>query len=212
MTTFHGIRARSRVDALCYASANSKLDAMRKLLEDETEIDGNGPDGMTALAVACRLAAKRSADLLIDAGADVDTKTKNNLTPLMLACSAGKAKGSVIALRLISAGADVTFVRESDTMTALKFAAKKASPDVIDALIAAGADVDGPAGTRQTALMLAARANNVDSLKCLIANDADPTIPCGLPWANGRNALGIANLEKRKKAAAYLATVTPDGG
>ena len=77
-----------------------------------------------------------------------------------------------VALRLIEVGADVRYVRKSDEMTALKFAVDRCSPEVLQALIDHGADVDGPRGTEQTALMLAARANNVESLRVLVNNGA----------------------------------------
>ena len=105
---------------------------------------------------------------------------------------------------LIDAGADVCVVRKSDEMTALKFAAHRCEPDVIQALIDRGADVDGPPDTDQTALMLAARENNVLAIKVLIDNGADLKRECKLPWALGKTAAGLAQLEKRKKAYEYL--------
>jgi hypothetical protein len=89
-------------------------------------------------------------------------------------------------------------------MTALKFAVERSAPEVLRALIDAGAEVDGPRGTDQTALMLAARANNVEALKVLIDNGADVSLPCRLPWADGRTAEGLAELERRRAALAYL--------
>ena len=106
----------------------------------------------------------------------------------MTACLNGKSKGSKVALMLLQAGADATVVRADDEMTALKFAVKRSTPEVLQALIDAGAQVDGPRGTDQTALMIAARSNNVASLKVLVENRADVSLPCKLPWAEGRTA------------------------
>ena len=75
---------------------------------------------------------------------------------------------------------------------------------VIQLLIDEGAPVDGPKGTSQTALVLAARANNVENVKVLLDNGADPLRKCTLPWAKGRTAAGVAEMEGRKKAAEYL--------
>jgi ankyrin repeat protein len=105
---------------------------------------------------------------------------------------------------LLDAGADPTYVRKSDEMTALKFAVKRFEPGVIQRLIDAGAAVDGPKRTRQTALMLAARANNVGSIKVLLENGASVAIKCKLPWADGRNAAEVAELEGQSKAARFL--------
>jgi ankyrin repeat protein len=147
----------------------------------------------------------RSVDRLLAAGADINsTGSDNHLTPLMRACSLGKVKGSRVALRLIDAGADVKHVRTSDEMTALKFAVHRCTPEVIERLIERGAEVDGPNGTSQTALMIAARYNNVKALEILIKSGADPSRKCGLKWADGRTAEGLAELERRRAAVRFL--------
>ena len=68
------------------------------------------------------------------------------------------------------------------------FAVHNCKPEVIQALLDAGAEIDGPQGTRLTALMIAARANHVDALMVLIENGADRSLPCKLPWAENRTA------------------------
>ena len=209
MSDFHGVSADSIVDAFCIAASGSKLKEMKALLADGVDIDGLSANGFTALASATRLGLTRSVQFLLDNGADVDRPSWEDLTPLLFACSAGKAKGSKIALQLIEHGANVSYVRESDGMTALKFAVHEAKPEVIQALIDKGAEIDGPAGTDQTALMIAARANNVDALRLLVEAGADLQRPCKLPWAEGRNALGLAEFEKNRKATKYLREVTP---
>jgi len=112
-----------------------------------------------------------------------------------------------VALQLVAAGADVRAIRKSDEMTALKFAVGNCKPEVIQALVDHGADVDGPTGTSQTALMLPARANDVAALKILVDAGADRSLPCRLPWAEDRTALGLAELEKRRKAVEYLSSL-----
>jgi hypothetical protein len=52
--------------------------------------------------------------------------------------------------------------------------------------------------------MLAARANNVPAIDTLLRNGANPDLPCGLSWASGRTAEGLAELEGRREALAYL--------
>lgn len=206
-TDFYGIRAKSAVEAFSIAAANSQFDAMRSLLGDNVDIDGIGSNGGTALHEAAFLGLIRSVDFLIRAGAGLNLTDSNDLTPLMNACSKGKVTGSRVALRLIEAGADVRYVRKDDEMTAIKFAAKSCTPDVIQSLVDHGAEVDGPSGTCQTALMLAARANHVEALKVLIRNGANPSLPCGLPWAKKRTAEGLAELERQRKALEYLREV-----
>lgn len=93
-------------------------------------------------------------------------------------------------------------------MTALKFAVKRASPDVLQMLIDYGGDVDGPSKTGQTALMIAARNNNVENLRVLVQDGADVNRQCKLPWAENRTALGLTEREKQTEAVKYLCAVT----
>jgi ankyrin repeat protein len=183
---------------------------MKALLTDGADVNGilskfgGSLHGGSALHTAAHCGKVRSVDFLLTAGANLNLLNDIDLTPLMCACSRGKVEGSAVALRLIEAGADVRYVRKSDEMTALKFAVGSCSPKVLQALIDHGAQVDGPRGTEQTALMLAARANDVASLRVLVKNGARLSLKCKLPWAEGRTAEGLAELEKRKKALAYL--------
>ena len=100
------------------------------------------------------------------------------MTHLMHACSCGGKKGSLVAEELIQAGANVSYVRKSDDMTALKFAVGSTTPQVIQALIDHGAEVDGPSGTSQTALMLAARKDDVVGKVGADAVDVDREVFC----------------------------------
>src|SRR5262245_48785271 len=135
MTDFHGISAKSRVDAFCTAAANTMLKEMQALIADGVDIDGVSSDGFTALASASRLGLTRCVSFLLENGADVNLPSWQDLTPLMFACSSGKTKGSRIAMQLIEHGADVSYVRKSDGMTALKFAVQDATPEVVQALL-----------------------------------------------------------------------------
>jgi len=201
--SFHGIKAASKEDALSIAAASSKLPEMEKLLADGVDINARSSRGDTPLVSAASMGNVRAVELLIRSGADLNAPGRHDLTPLMTACSNGKVKGSRIALQLIEAGADVSCVR-SDGMTALKFAAQACTADVLEALIAHGAAVDGPPGTDQTPLMLAARANHVDALRVLVKHGADVNRSCNLPWAGGRTAEGLAELERRTLALRFL--------
>ncbi len=86
----------------------------------------------------------------------------------------------------------------------MKAAIDGMNPDLLQLLIDKGAEVDGPNGTAQTALMLAARNGDVKMLTVLIQNGANRALQCKLKWAEGRTALGLAELEKRRNAVKYL--------
>jgi ankyrin repeat protein len=188
---------------------------MRLLLADGADINGAAPPlGRTPLHTAAAAGLVHSVDFLIRAGADLNRTDEWDLTPLMIACSRGRAKGRPVALRLIEAGADVRYVRAEDQMTALKFAVESCLWDVVQALIDRGAEVDGPPGTEKTALMMAALTNNIAALKLLVKNGADLSRCCKLPDprgklpdARGQTALDLAEAWEKREAAAYLRRV-----
>jgi len=201
---FHGIRAVSAVNALGIAAAGN-LKVLKLLLKDGVGINERAKySGRNPLQSAALAGQTKCLEYLIAVGADLNATDSDDMTALMNACHLGKAKGASAAMTLIEAGADVSYVRQSDGMTALKFAANDCPPAVLRRLIEKGAEVDGPAGTRMTALMLAARVNNVESLRVLVECGADLSIPCTIPWAGGRTAEGLAETEKKRAAHCFL--------
>ncbi|WP_010583682.1 ankyrin repeat domain-containing protein [Schlesneria paludicola] len=211
LSDFHGIKAKSAIDALAIAAGAGMIKQMQLLLADGTDINGVASfPQVTPLASAAGDGVIKSVEFLLKNGADINNPGPNHKTPLMHACSCGGKKGSQVAAALIKAGADIACVRSSDEMTALKFAVGNSTPELIQMLIDHGADVDGPPGTDQTALMLAARADDVEALKVLVRNGADTSRPCKLPWAKNRTALGLAGLEKCKKAVKFLTSLDSD--
>lgn len=207
---WHLLGADSPEEGLHVATANERLDEMRALIEQGVDVNArvrtimSGQSLETALHIAATYGLVRPAELLVSSGAALDLLDGMELTPLMCACSCGGPAGSRVAMTLLTAGADATVVRQSDEMTALKFAAKECEPELIQLLITRGADVDGPANTDQTALMLAARSNNLAAIQVLIRNGADPRRPCGLRWAKDRTAAWLAQNEGSTEAYEFL--------
>ena len=208
---YHGIRALNAVDALVLAAVSSNFKAINALLADGVNINGIAVYSKnTALSAAASSGSTRSVALLLENGANVNLPDGNDLTPLMHACCLGKKKGMQIALQLLDAGADVHCDRGSDEMTALKFSIQGLNAELTKLLLDRGASPDGPTGTAQTALMLAARSNFVEALRVLIDHGADPNLTCKLPWAQNRTALGLAELEKRRQAVAFLKSLAEE--
>lgn len=182
---------------LPYAAANS-LEAVKLLIEAESDVNTATKEGRSALAYAAR-GNYEAVQVLISAGADVSAATKKGITPLMFAAT-GKPEiiralinagadvnavdingatalmiAAVYSLEavqtLIATGADVNVV-DSEGGTALMFAAT-ASVGAVQALIAAGADVNAVEREGKTALMIAIAANNLGAVQALIAAKAD---------------------------------------
>ncbi len=188
------------------AISNNDIKTAKKL-SLEPGLDANyslPPFDKTPLSNAAGLGLAASVDFLLSLDVDINKADGNHMTPLMNACSAGKAKGSKIALKLIESGANVNYVRSDDDMTALHFAVIGCKPEVIAALIEHGAELDGPANAEETALMLAARNNNVAALEILINAGANYKLKSKLSWAKGLTPLGIAKEAKHRKSVEFL--------
>lgn len=198
------------------------------LLNQKSDVNATEPDGTTAITWAARRDDLELADRLIRAGADVKAANRYGVTPLSVACLNGSAPmieklltagadpnaagnegetplmtvaraGSVPAAKvLIAHGAKLETREDWHGETALMWAAAQKHPEMISALIAAGADVNAMSTVvkwdRQTTaeprekwlplggftpLMFAAREGCVECVKVLVdakasINQADP--------------------------------------
>jgi ankyrin repeat protein len=99
---------------------------------------------------------------------------------------------------LLAKGADIN-AKENDAllgMTALVAAAGMGHLDVVQALLARGADVNGKIGLDNTALMAAAKNGHLDLVQALLAKGADVSAKT----TKGETALTMAQDEKIKAA------------
>src|SRR5262249_7664820 len=133
-------------------------------------------------------------DLLLKAGANVNTIEKfHNQTPLMWAATAQKNAGEMVKL-LLAKGADVkpralytdwpsqitseprAQYRPVGGLTALLYAARDGCYDCVDTLIVAGADPNVPTPEGVTPLMLALDNDHNDVAKLLLSRGANPQL------------------------------------
>lgn len=134
------------------------------------------------LLCACHAGSEACAQLLLDAGADVNAGAEG-YTPLMFAADYGMES---IVKRLIAAGADVN-ARSKAGVTALMFAAYGANSNCVRMLLEAGADVNAsaPGYANMTPLMNACMAGHPETVKLLL--EAGANVNAGN--VNGRTAL-----------------------
>jgi ankyrin repeat protein len=179
---------------------------VKTLLDAGSGPEGANLDGETALMLAIKHGALNIVQMLIQAGANVNTVEKeHHQTPLMYAAAAKKNAGEMVRL-LLSKGADVkprelyydwpsqisqeprVQYHPVGGLTALLYAARDGCYECVEALIANGADANVPTPEGVTALMIALDNDNNDIAKLLLDHGAKPGV-----WdAWGRTALYIA--------------------
>jgi len=179
---------------------------VKTLLDAGAGVEGANLDGESALMLAIKTGELPIVRMLIQAGANVNTIEKEHRqTPLMYAAAAKKNAGAMVNL-LLSKGADVkpralsydwpSHISEEPRvqyhpfggLTALLYAARDGCYDCVEALIAAGADVNVPTPEGVTPLMIALDNDNNDIAKFLLDRGANPGV---WDWY-GRTALYVA--------------------
>lgn len=174
MSNLENNKNMTKVDAmreLWRALDFSSAEILQAALDAGADINAVHPEEcLTALqyAVIGRRTGRRSIEMLIAAGVDVNAADRKGVTPLMLAV--GKYAHRQAVKLLLAAGADVN-ARDEDGCTALMKARREES---IKLLIEAGADVNAADKCGCTALHhLASAGVGAPFLKLLIDAGAD---------------------------------------
>ncbi len=153
------------------------FECAKSLIRKGAKLEAENIDGMTPLHMACldedpkksnpqATAGKISiiGELLL-AGVNIEHTEYNELTPLLLACSAGKPE---IVSHLINSGANI-FAESHDKSTALHFASRGGSLDVIRVLVENNLAIDAKNSDRFTPLHTACKeGGSVACAKLLI--------------------------------------------
>lgn len=171
--------------------------------------DGQG-HGWTPLGYAAHYNLFGIAQILKNAGADINQVDFGGMTVLARACRA--INGAEVAHLLISAGADVNKYKPANdrSWTALHAAARTNKAEVMRRLLDAGADVDqrlvGNWRCGQTALHVAASQGHSEAVKILL--DAGAEVDC--IDCQGRTPLILAAMEGMDKATEILVEAGAD--
>jgi ankyrin repeat protein len=212
------------------AARRQDREAVRTLLKQHVDVNVPQIDGATALHWAAHWDDLDTANLLIRAGANVESANGYGITPLALACTNGN--GAMVAL-LLKAGANPNTARSTgetplmtasrtgsleavkallahgaradakepvEGQTALMWAVSERHADVARALIEAGADVRARAVSGFTPLLFAARAGDLDSARMLLDAGADANEAS----SDGTSALIVAAVRGHATLAMFL--------
>jgi len=145
-------------------------ETVRSLLQ---RVDANEtqPDGATALSWAVHRNDLESAELLIQAGADVNATNDYGVTPLSLACA--NIQNAAMVKRLLEAGSNPNSVQVKGE-TVLMTCSRTGNAEAVKLLLAHGVEVETKEPWRwQTALMWAAAKKHSDVVALLVEHGAD---------------------------------------
>lgn len=156
------------------AAQRGDVEIVRELLRSGADVNAAQGDGMSALHWAAMNDRPDIIDVLLYAGANLESTTRlGGYTPLHLASRAGHAPAIE---RLLEGRAD-SGAETTSGVTPLHFASAAGRPDAVEALVRHGVDVDArTASDAQTALMWATAFNRVEAMKVLLQAGADPSL------------------------------------
>ena len=143
------------------AAALGRTARLAELLEhDPAAVDALAGDGFRPLQLAAFFGQLDAARLLIERGAPVDAASGNDAELRALHSAAAGRHGEVVAL-LLEAGADPG-PRQKGGFTPLMAAALHGDEAIVDALLAAGADVSARSVEGKDAATLAEQAGHTE--------------------------------------------------
>ncbi|XP_063780761.1 ankyrin repeat and SOCS box protein 10 isoform X5 [Pseudophryne corroboree] len=113
-------------------------------------------EGLTPLHVAARHGLLENVDLYLRHGATIDKRDVQGETPLIVACSQPQSPTELeryhqVCQRLIQGGANIK-ARDNDQQSPLHLACKSANPQVVEMLLAHGAEVNTMSYSGNTAM------------------------------------------------------------
>lgn len=152
--------------------------------------------GDHSLIVAIRASSQKVVNgLLANAATDIDVRTAQDETPLMLAALKGYDE---VCQKLIARDADVN----KPGWTPLHYAATSGHVSIIRLLLDQHAYIDAASPNGSTPLMMAAKYGSAAAVKLLLESGADPMLKNNL----GLSAIDFANTADRFDSAALIAS------
>ncbi len=189
------------------AAMSGDVTLVRELLRDGADVNAAQGDGMSALHWAADRGDVELLDVLLVAGAEIQSATRiGEYTPLHIAARNAHL-GAVQTL--LEAGADVHAVTDPSGSTPLHLAAVSGDGEVVRALIDAGSDPNATeAQWKQTPLIFAASWNRTDAISALVEGGADPNQAAE---SMDLQAWGRLDAEANRRRQAVLDAFTNEG-
>ena len=192
--------------ALLWAAHWDDIELVERFLQAGADVNAADDHGVTPLERAAENASVDMVEMLLAAGADVHARQTSGLTPLMTAARTGSVD---VVQALVRGGADVNAAVTATGSTALMWAVSEQHPEIVHALLAAGADPRASTIKGFTPLMYAARNGDVATAGALIAAGSDVNEPS----ADGTHVLPFSIVSGQDAFAMFLLEqgADPDG-
>lgn len=139
----------------------------------QNNVDAQDQKGNTALMIAARDGDVKQVDALLLQDADPNKKNIWGVTPLIWAAYNGH---TAVVQTLLKHKKTEKDIRSNNGCTALIDAAKKGHIEIVEHLVAQGANVDIQDKEGETALMIAARQANLRLVQVLLNAGANPNL------------------------------------
>jgi len=172
------------------AALNGDKAGIRAALAAGERVTDADVSGWTALFYAAGSYRSSGENDLLQAGADVNARSKNGETPLMAAAADGIADED-----LIHAGADVN-ATNNDGTTVLMFLSQRGDPDEIAVMLKAGADARRKDAAGRTA---SDYLNAANCGRAIVAKVDPPGMMEGTLWYSRCNAHDTDDYRKSKQ-------------
>ena len=164
-----GIAIVSPDDPMIKAAQEDNLQQVQELLPGKDVNLRDQRSGTTALEHAIRNGNREMAQLLLSAGADVNTRNAGGQTVLMML---GEEATADLVWDLVNAGAKVN-QKDNEGNTPLIEAAGFNNIELLKTLLDAGAEITAKNDDGETPLMMAASAGLVNNVRALVLAGAD---------------------------------------
>lgn len=164
-------------------------------------------DSLNKKLLSAAISATKAREIkdLIEKGADINTHNEWGLTPVMLASQYNHCVAVLNAL--VAAGADIHEAEPKYRSNSLHLAANSSkNPKVIDALLAAGANINARNYLGETALIMAVNGNDETRISTELINSGADINACDyqghsvLEYAKAAKRTYVVNLLKEKGA------------
>ena len=165
--------SQNGVTPLMLAAHRGYTDIVKKIIQNESNMNAVDSNGCTALYYAVINKHAEIVRVLLENGANTEIKSKDGWTPLIGAAFNGYNE---IVSMLIKHGADLKAKEDKTNATALHLAAQNGHAETVEVLIANGANTEERQKNGATPLLMAVDQGQMTSVLTLLRNGANPEV------------------------------------